>query len=186
MRLGQSLIDKPVIKITDGRELGRVKDLYLDDDLKFVIGVYLGSKGLLKRTPTFVRCVDVAVLGIDAVLTRNIAVVHEGDRIPESERWMRLDELQGREVDTPGGTKIGQIGDVVLDEKARVTGFSLTHLSVEGPVADNQAVARSALVDTGHEDGIMTIDLAQAERESLRVDPGSLFSEPTVVETPQE
>jgi sporulation protein YlmC with PRC-barrel domain len=182
MGLGQTLIDKPVIKITDGSELGKVKDLYLDKDLGIVVGVYLGTEGLLERKPTFLRFQDVMVFGIDAVLARNIAVVHEGDRIPESEQWARLDELQGRQVDTPGGTKIGRIGDVILDEKARVIGFSLTHIAIEGPVAESNAFVRTALVDTGNEDGIMTIDLAQAEREELRVDPGSLFSEPAVVE----
>ena len=181
MRLGQGLIGNPVISINDGRELGQIKDLYLDNNLRLVVSLYLGSEGLLKRKPNFVRYIDVVVFGIDAVLVKNADVVRKGKEIPELVRWLRLDELKGREVDTPGGTKIGRIGDVVLDEEARVTGFSLTHISVEGPVAENKAVARKALIDAGHEDGIMTIDLAQAEQKSLQVDPGSLFSEPTVV-----
>jgi len=181
MRLGQSLIGNPVISTTDGRELGQVKDLYLDANLRFIVGIYLGSEGLIKRKPNLVRYVDVEVFGIDAVLVQSADVVRKGSEVSDLAQWLRLDDLQGRDVDTPGGTKIGKIGDVVLDEQARITGFSLTRLSIEGPVAENKAVARKAMVDAGQEDGIMTIDLAQAEQENLRVDPGSLFSEPVVV-----
>jgi uncharacterized protein YrrD len=183
MRLGQSLIGNPVISVSDGRELGKVKDVYLDENLRFVVGIYLGSEGLLKRKPNYVRYVDVTLFGIDAILVKHADVVLRGNEVPGLAQWLRLDELKGRDVDTPGGTKIGRIGDVILNEQARVAGFSLTHLSVEGPVAENKAMARKALVDAGHEDGIMTVDLAQAEQENLRVDPGSLFSDPAVVET---
>jgi sporulation protein YlmC with PRC-barrel domain len=185
MRLGQSLIGNPVFRITDGRELGKVKDLYLDNNLKFVVGVFLGSEGLIKRTPTFVRSTDVAVFGMDAVLARSTIVVQEGDRLPGSGEWVRLDDLKGRDVDTPGGTKIGRVGDVVLDEEARVVGFRLTHLSVEGPLAESKAVARGAVADVGHKDGVMTVDLSLAERETLEIDPDSLFPQPGVVEAPQ-
>ncbi len=181
MRLGQSLIGNPVISITDGRELGQVKDLYLDANLRFVVGIYLGSEGLIKRKPNLVRYVDVDLFGIDAVLVQSTNVVRKGDEVPDLAEWLRLGDLQGRDVDTPGGTKIGKVGDVVLNEQARIAGFSLTRLSIEGPVAENKAVARKALIDAGHTDGVMTIDLSQAERENLRVDPSSLFSEPTVV-----
>ncbi|MEA3342445.1 MAG: PRC-barrel domain-containing protein [Chloroflexota bacterium] len=182
MRLGQSLIGNPVISITDGRNLGQVKDLYLDANLRFVVGIYLGSEGLIKRKPNLVRYVDVEVFGIDAVLVQSADVVRKGNEISDLAQWLRLDDLQGRDVDTPGGTKIGKVGDVVLNEQARITGFSLTHISVEGPVAENKAISRMAMTDSGNEDSVMTIDLAQAERENLRVDPGSLFSEPAVVE----
>jgi sporulation protein YlmC with PRC-barrel domain len=44
MRLGKSLIGNPVFGITDGRKLGQVKDLYLDDDLTSVVGLFLGRE----------------------------------------------------------------------------------------------------------------------------------------------
>ena len=55
MRLGRSLIGNPVYNNQDGRTLGKVEDLYLDRDLTLVTAVYLGSEGLLKRTPVFIR-----------------------------------------------------------------------------------------------------------------------------------
>ena len=73
----------------------------------------------------------------------------------EIDKWMRRQELVGREVDTTGGTKVGVIG------------FKLARIFVEGPIAKKQAVAREVVVDTGAEDGVMTVDLAQAEQHSL-------------------
>ena len=186
MRLGKSLIGNPVFGITDGRKLGQVKDLYLDDDLTSVVGLFLGREGLLRPTPLFFERADVSLFGIDAVLATSTATVYEGDEAPEPPGWLRLDELRGREVKTPGGTKIGRIGDVALDEEARITGFSLTNLSVVGPVAEAAAVARKAVVEVASADKVMTIDLALAEQAPLEIDPDLLFSKPTAIETPYE
>lgn len=184
MRLGKSLIGNPVFGMKDGRKLGQVKDLYLDDDLTSVIGLYLGREGLLRPTSLFIERKDVALFGIDVVLTEERATVYEGDKAPEPPGWVRLGELEGREVQTPGGTRIGKVGDVALDEEARVTGFSLTNLSIKGPVAEAEAVARNALVDVGAGGGVMTIDLAEAEGAPLKIDPDLLFSRPAPTESP--
>jgi len=186
MRLGKSLIGNPVFGGTDGRRLGEVKDLYLDDSLTSVVGIYLGREGLLRPTPRFVERKDIALFGIDALLAESTFTVYEGDQAPEPPGWLRLDQLLGREVQTPGGTRIGKVADVVLDEEARVTGFSLANLSVKGPVAEADAVARRALVDVENEEGMMTIDLPKAEQALLKVDPGLLFSEPAPPETAEE
>lgn len=186
MRLGKSLIGNPVFGITDGRKLGEVKDLYLDDDLTAVVGLYLGREGLLRPTPLFIERADIALFGMDVILTEEGAMVYEGDQAPEPPGWIRLAELEGRQVDTPGGTGIGKIGDVALDEEARITGFSLTSLSVKGPVAEAEGVPRSAVVDVGSVDGVMTIELARAEQSLLEIDPDLLFSRPMPTEMPEE
>lgn len=182
MRLGRSLIGNPVFNSVDGRKLGEVKDLYLDDDLTTVVGVYLGREGLLRPTPRFVESGDIALFGIDALLAKSTFTIYEGEEAPEPPGWLRLDRLRGRGVHTPGGTNIGKLEDVVLDEEARVTGFSLTNLAVRGPVAEADAVARRVLVDPENEDGVMTIDLAAAEQALLEIDPSLLFPQPAPVE----
>jgi sporulation protein YlmC with PRC-barrel domain len=186
MRLGKSLIGNPVFRIADGRKLGQVKDLYLDDDLTSVVGLFLGREGLLRPTPLLIERADVSLFGIDAVLATSTAAVPEGDEAPEPPGWLRLDELRGREVKTPGGTRIGRVGDVALDEEGLITGFSLTNLSVVGPVAEAAAVAREAVVEVASADNVMTIDLALAEQSPLEIDPSLLFSKPMATETPYE
>jgi len=186
MRLGKSLIGNQVFGRRDGRRLGEVKDLYLDDELMEVVGIFLGREGLLRPTPRFVERRDIALFGIDALLAESPFTVYEKDEAPEPPGWLRLDQLQGREVRTPGGTKIGKVGDVVLDEEGRITGFSLVNLSVRGPVAEADAVGRSALVNVEDEQGAMTMDLAEAEKALLDVDPSQLFAGPVEPEAAEE
>lgn len=181
MRLGKSLIGNPVFGITDGRRLGQIRDLYVDDDLTTVVGIYLGREGLLRPTPLFIERADVALFGIDVVLTVATATVYEGEEASEPPGWLRLVELQGRQVQTPGGTKIGKVADVALDEDAHIAGLSLTNLLVKGPLAEAEAVARKTVVDVGAADGVMTIDLAEAERSPLEIDASLLFSTPPPV-----
>jgi uncharacterized protein YrrD len=179
MRLGRSLIDIPVYNIQDGRRLGKVDDLFLDKDASSVVALYMGGEGLIKRTSIFIRRRDIVVFGMDAILARENTIVYRGEEIPMAGQWIRLHDLQGREVDTPGGTRIGRIRDVVADADAQIVGFSLSQIAVEGPIAESKAVSRKALVDVGHVDGAMTIDLAVAERETVKVDPDSLsFGQP--------
>ncbi len=184
MRLGKSLIGHPVFHVNDGRKLGEIRDLYVDDELTSVVGIYLGREGLLRPTPLFIERGDIALFGIDVVLAEPTATVYEGEEASKPPGWLRLAELQGRQVQTPGGTKIGRVGDVALDEEARVRGFSLTNLSVKGPVAEAETVARKTVVDVGATDGVLTIDLAEAEKAPLEIDPDLLFSRPAVRHTP--
>jgi len=167
MRLGKDLLDKPLISVTDGRIVGRVKDLYLDNNLERIVGLYLGSEGIFSRKSMLVSRDRVTLLGIDAILAADSDVVIDESVATEIDQWTRRQELVGREVDTTGGTKVGVIGDVIINDDDGVIGFKLARVFVEGPIAKKQAVAREVVVDTGAEDGVMTIDLAQAEQHSL-------------------
>ena len=167
MRLGKDLLDKPLISVTDGRIVGRVKDLYLDNNLERIVGLYLGSEGIFSRKSMLVSRDRLTLLGIDAILAADSDVVIDESGATEIDQWVRRQELVGREVDTTGGTKVGVIGDVIINDDDSVIGFKLARVFVEGPIAKKQAVAREVVVDTGAKDGVMTIDLAQAEQHSL-------------------
>lgn len=167
MRLGKDLTGKAIISITDGRSLGTVKDVYVNDELVWLVGLHLGSEGFIKRKSLVIARENVVVFGIDAILVKNSQVVQEDDDIADQDKWLRLEKLRGREVDTPGGTKVGSVGDVILDEEGKVTGFTLAKVYVEGPVAEYGRIPRGTLIDTGNTDKVMTIDLAQVEKELL-------------------
>ncbi len=165
MRLGKDLIGKSIISVTDGRLLGTVKDVYVNDELYWLTGVLVGHEGLLKRKALLIPRDSVVVFGIDAVLVKDSDVIAESKEVPEFENWLRLNKLRGREVDTPGGTKVGTVGDVILGEEGHIIGFALSKLFVEGPIAQQGTIPREALIDTGsEEDGVMTIDLPKAEQ----------------------
>jgi uncharacterized protein YrrD len=171
MFLGKDIIGSPVITVSDGLSIGKVKDVYLTINLQSVAGIYLGSKGLFSGRSSFlVKSEDVVTMGEDAVLVKHDDVIHDEKEIPEiEETWLRRDELQGRTVDSPGGTKIGKVGDVIINKEGKVLGFSLSQVFISGPIADNLSVAIHTVQDVGHEDGVMTIDLEQAEQQKLSV-----------------
>ncbi len=163
MRLGKELTGKPIISVTDGRFLGNVKDLYLDEELTYITGIYLGSEGLLKRTHNLIDREAVIVFGIDAILVKEADVITNEKEHPAAETWLRFDKLRGREIDTPGGTKVGTIGDILIGSEGEITGFSLAKVFVEGPIATQGRIPRSGLIDTGNVDKVMTIDLPKVE-----------------------
>jgi uncharacterized protein YrrD len=170
MLLGKNLIGNHVVAVSDGRIIGKVKDLYLAADLGSVTGIYLGTEGFFSGTHYLISAADVVTWGVDAVLVAHADVIHSEDKVAGAENWVRRDDLQGRPVDTPGGTKVGNIGDVVLEKDGGVQGFSLGRVHVKGPVAERRSIALHAMLAPGSEDEPMTIDLEKAEQQLLTVD----------------
>lgn len=163
MRLCKDLLDKPIITISDGRIVGQAKDLLLTTDLKTMAGILLGREGFIRRRSKLIPSQSVEVFGIDAILIKQADAVVDDREMKEAAGWIRLSKLLGREVDTPGGTRVGTIGDVLLDEEGHVAGFALSRVYVEGPISDKRLISHAALIDTGNEDGIMTIRMEVAE-----------------------
>ncbi|HRN68726.1 MAG TPA: PRC-barrel domain-containing protein [Promineifilum sp.] len=200
MRLGKDLINKPIYSIDEGKLLGKVQDIYLDSTLEVVQGLYTGSQGLVRRKAEFIRSGDVVVFGADAVLVRGNDVVTDDSATPAAKEWIRREKLVGREADTPGGTRLAVIGDVIVDPSGRITGFALSRTYVEGPLAEKRVISRSVVIDTGQEDGRMTVDLSKLEESLLnaeavplavesigdipasKVDPSTLFVDPSATE----
>jgi uncharacterized protein YrrD len=170
MFLGKAIMGNPVITVSNGRSIGKARDVYLTEDCHNVAAIYLGTEGLFSRESFLVKSEDVVTIGQDAVLVKNPDVIQEEKTVPEAEEtWLRRDDLQGRPVDTPGGTKVGKIGDVVINNDGKVLGFSLSQVYVDGPIAENRSIAIHTVQDMGHKDGVMTINLKEAEYQELSV-----------------
>lgn len=163
-RLGKDFVNKAVISLDEGRLLGRIQDLYLDSQLTSVNGLYMGSQGLIKRKSLVIPRDAIVVLGVDAVLVKSGDVITDDQVVPEAKGWFRRDKLSGREVDTPGGTKLGVVGDVVVEDDGTISAFALSRVHVEGPLAESRLISRQAVIDTGYEDGHMNADLSALEQ----------------------
>ena len=168
MQLAKDFIGRPVFSVSEGCQLGTVKDVYLDGGLLSVAGLYLGSGRLLSCRFLVIERSNITVFGVDAILVQHAAVVVRTGKDIESAKWIRRDRLQGQSVVTSGGAKVGTIDDALLNAGMRVIGFSLARVFVEDPVADNRAIVREALIDFGKEDQPMIVDLAKAERQTLK------------------
>lgn len=191
MRNSKDLIGKSVVSIDEGRLIGTVRDVYLDPTLEWLAGVHLGKEGLISRRSLLIPREAIAVFGVDYVLAKQSDVVTDEKTLPEAEHWLRLDKLQGREVDTTGGTKVGVVGDAILDEEARIVGFTLSRVYVEGPVAESRTIYQEAIVDKGQVDGKMTVDLTVVEQQSqtdapLEVAPEKAPEPEAIAEPPVE
>ena len=167
MQSGKFYLGKPVISMTEGRRLGTTKDLYVDSALTTVVGIYLGSEGLFSRKEQCIERSNVAVFGVDAILVTRDDVVVDGAPACEADTWLRRDRLPGRPITTAGGTQVGTVDDIIVDEELRVVGIQLDRIFVEGPVTENRAIVREAVTDVGDE-GAMIIDLNVAEQQRLK------------------
>ncbi|MEM8859186.1 MAG: PRC-barrel domain-containing protein, partial [Chloroflexota bacterium] len=162
MRLGKDIIGKWIVTTNEGRQMGKVKDLLLDADLSQLNGIFLSREGMIRRKTVYIPRESVVVYGVDAVLIESSESKTDSRTNPIDD-WVRLSDITGRPIDTPGGTKLATLGDIILNGEGKITGFSLAKVSVTGPIAENKAIARPSVIDTGNADGTMTIDLSKAE-----------------------
>lgn len=167
MLVSKEIVNRMVISINDGKKLGQIEDVYLDLDMRQVVGVYLGSEGLIRRKDKAILRSDVQVLGVDAWLVTSADVVIPLNTIPDSATFTLVNNLRGREIQTDGGTKLGVVDDVVLNLDLQVLGFLLGKVYVQGPLAEKKAIVRDAVVDTGSKDRAMIVNLVTAESGTI-------------------
>ena len=158
---------KPLISLTDGKDLGDIKGLYLDRDIRQLAAVFTGTEGIINRKATAIPREDIQVMGVDVWLVTGSTVVKPLDEIAESVSFNLVNDLRGREIQTEGGTKLCTLEDVLLDGEGRVLGFSLGKVYAQGPLAEKKVIVREAILDTGGPEKPMVADLAAAESKSI-------------------
>lgn len=159
---------KLLIGVTDGKKLGEVKDVYLDNAATKVIAAYLGKEGIINRRSLLLDISKVQLFGIDTWLINGSDTVQDKAEVTGSADFLLADDVRGREIQTDGGTKIGTVSDVIIDSSLKVIGFALGKVAVEGPIAARRAIARAAISELGGAERPMIAVLTQAE--SLNVE----------------
>lgn len=158
---------KLLISSTDGKKLGEVKDVYLDKAVSKVMAAYLGKEGIFNRRALLIDRGKVQLFGVDAWLINGSDTVQSKDDVADSADFVLVDDLRGRLIQTDGGTKIGTVGDVLVDDNLQVLGFALDKIYVEGPISQSKTIARAAILDLGDAARPMITLMKQAE--SLQV-----------------
>jgi sporulation protein YlmC with PRC-barrel domain len=158
---------KLVMSLTDGKKLGEVKDVHLDQEATKLVAVILGKSGIINRKSLTVEISHVKLFGIDAWLVDASDIVIAKDDVSGAETYLLGDSLRSREIQTDGGTKIGTIGDILVDEKCSVLGFSFDKLNVEGPLSESRLIARAAITNLGNSNSPMIASLDQAEKTKV-------------------
>lgn len=163
MFTGKQLLSKQLISMTDGKKIGEIKDLYFDEKLTKIMGIYLGSEGLINKKHFAMDRSNVQVLGIDAWLVTSSDVMVSAESLPDAERLIQYSALRGREIMTEGGTKIGAVEDVLFDTDGAIIAFGLGRIVVQGPLAERKVIAREAISTIGGVGSAMTANMALAE-----------------------
>jgi sporulation protein YlmC with PRC-barrel domain len=158
-----------LISVTDGRNLGEIKGLMLDETASRGVALFLGKSGILNRKANLIDLKHIQLAGVDAWLTRGSDCVVSQEDYSDFEKLILAEDLFGREIVTEGGHKIGTIGDVILDEKFNVLGFSFDKLNIEGPLAKAGAIIRAAVKSLGDSRNPAVASLDQAEKLTLAV-----------------
>lgn len=164
MTATKTYTDKLLISVTDGKKLGEVKDIYCNSDATKVVAAHLGKSGIINRKSLMVDLAHVTLFGIDAWLASGSEIVIATDEVQGADKYILGDVLRGREIQTDGGTKIGTIGDILVDAQNNVVGFSLNKVQVQGPIAETKAIARAAVTSLGNNDSPMIVVMEQAEK----------------------
>jgi len=155
--------NKPLISLIDGKKLGEVKDLYLNEALTQVVAVYLKSEGIIGRKALIIERSHIQVYGLDAWLVTNSEIVMELNALPGSEKLILASDLRGRDVHTEGGSRIASVEDILLDRHANVLGFTLGKVYAPGPLSERKTIARATFTGFGDKKNPMTVKLAEAE-----------------------
>lgn len=162
MATGKQIQNKQLIALTNGKKVGEVKDLYLDDRLNKIVALYLGAEGLINKKHFAMPRSHVQVMGVDAwLVTDSNAVPPES--LPDYDRMVLMSEVRGREIVTEGGTKIGAVEDFIFDDAGELVGLTLNKIVIQGPLAERKVIARAAISTVGSNTSAMTTDLAKAE-----------------------
>ena len=165
MQMAQEIIGKPVISMDDGVNLGKVRDLYFDPNVERLVALSLGGGGLFGARGRLIELDQISVMGEDVVLIQSAETVQKKNEATRSNEWVSYGKLHYRSIRTDGGTPIGDIEDVTLNEEGRVLDFRLGFVHVRGPIRQSRRVPRGAMLDAGNDSGKMTVRLAEAEEE---------------------
>ncbi len=167
MITAKDLRNKWIVCAADGRKVGEIKDVYLDSQAMQVVAVLTGKEGVLKPKAVGLERSGIQVFGVDVwLISASTKLVHLED-LPGADAFVLMGDLQGREVQTDGGTRLGVIGDVVLDREDQVVGFTLSRVYVQGPLQEKKSLVRSAVVSLGDKKLPVVANLARAEAQSL-------------------
>jgi uncharacterized protein YrrD len=167
MTIAKELRKKQVIATLEGKNLGKVKDIYFDSNVTRVTALYLGSRGLIMRKKLVIEGSKLQSCGIDTCMVPKADLVKELKKVTGYREFILARELEGRSIVSEGGTEIATVDSILLDDDFNVIGFKLDKMPDSGPIASRKAIAREAISSIGN-GGPMITTLADAESMELR------------------
>jgi len=163
----------PVVSIAGGHKLGNVEDVYIDAQLRSVLGYTVAMVRATDSAETETRrwlpAASIKAIGPDALMVPDDTAVASSST-PEG--VIVLSEVSKRKVVTEGGTLVGQISSLELDPK----GTSVASVEVSpGLFKSSKMVTPSQIVSMGDE--LMVVRDSVLADENPTTDAGGDSSE---------
>jgi uncharacterized protein YrrD len=132
----QKLIGNPVIGITRGEMIAEIEDLQIDPNTLSVAAAITSKGSLINRQIEAIPATQVKVWGQDAVLVKHPDASVKEEELKGRDGWLSAsDDIRGYEVVAEDGTRIGTLGDMVLNTEGQIMGYEMADVAVEGRVA---------------------------------------------------
>jgi uncharacterized protein YrrD len=142
MATAKEFRNKLMIATSDGKNLGKIKNVYFDSNVTKVTALYMGSEGFIMRKKLVIERSKVKTCGIDTCMVSNAEFVVDPKMVRGSSNFVLDKELEGRHIISEGGTEIATVDSVIIDESFNVTRFTLDKMPDSGPLASRKAIAR--------------------------------------------
>lgn len=125
MKKTQKILGLPIISISDGLEVGRVKSIIINAD-RGAIDYIVVDSGIQIFSARVIQTQDVLGIGEYALTIENNGVITDISKIPAAIQLLQNDiRVKGTKVLTKKGRLIGEIGDIYIDDNdnCRITGL---------------------------------------------------------------
>ncbi len=125
MKKTQKILGLPIISISDGLEVGRVKSIIINAD-RGAIDYIVVDSGIQIFSARVIPTEDVLGIGEYALTIENEGVITDISRIPAAIQLLQNDiRVKGTKVLTKKGRLIGEIGDIYIDDNSecKITGL---------------------------------------------------------------
>lgn len=116
MKKTQEIIGLPIIRISDGVEVGKVKGVIINADKGSVDYIVVDS-GIQILSATVISTDNVLGIGEYALTIQNDDAIKDISKIPAAIDLLQKNiQVRGTKVLTRKGSLIGEIGDIYIDE----------------------------------------------------------------------
>lgn len=125
MKKTQKILGLPIISISDGLEVGKVKSIIINSE-KGAIDYIVVDSGIQIFSARVIPTEDVLGIGEYALTIENEGVITDISRIPAAIQLLQNDiRVKGTKVLTKKGRLIGEIGDIFIDDNdnCKITGL---------------------------------------------------------------
>lgn len=130
-----------IVSTSNGEIVGKVEDVLIDSSNLEIAAIVTSKGNLLDSTIKAIPRDEIQLWGEDVILTGKSNVIVEQDQLPGIEEWESTsNDIKGKDVLNTQGEKIAQLKDVMIDSKAKIIGYDLDKVSIEGPIADSKRI----------------------------------------------